>query len=499
MAATSILTVRLQVKPIGDKETQNDIYQRLRELNREVFRAANLTMSHLHFLESFENQFLQRDKMLENEILKLKQDKKKANKEKNEQEGTRLDELRQQQSLLRKEAQEKVKVFLEGKSRDNAAYMFLQSEFPLLSSYVRGNIAKTVTDKFKNDWKDIKAGTKSISNFKKDIPIPIDFKLLAYLEKGEKRIFLKIQDDKIIWEIMPFEMNFEVITGNWRKKKGVRYLEEDKNKESILQKVMSFEYKVGNSQLQLKDDKLFLLMVCKVPKKEHTLDPNIAIGVDLGIRTPACVASNDGVARFSIGSAQDFNKVRQRFYEHRKRLQKNLKQTVAGGKGREKAVKALEKLKSAERNFVRTYNHTLSKKIVDFALKHRASKIKMELLEGYGRDENGFIEQGKFVLRYWSYYELQTMIAQKASESGVEVWKIDPYHTSQRCHACKQRGERKSAIFVCTNPDCKAQYQKKQNADHNAAINIAQSENRVNKKEDCYYHIKKDAKKKEDK
>ncbi len=171
---------------------------------------------------------------------------------------------------------------------------------------------------------------------------------------------------------------------------------------------------------------------------------------------------------------------------------------TAGGKGREDKLKALERVKQGERNFTRTYNHTLSKKIVEFALLHRAGTIKMELLEGYGKDENGQDEKSKFILRFWSYYELQSMIEQKAQAAGIVVLKIDPYHTSQKCHACGEKGKRDKAKFTCENPACK-QHEKEQNADHNAAINIARSTHFVVKKEDCFYYQKKQEEKAEKK
>ena len=149
-------------------------------------------------------------------------------------------------------------------------------------------------------------------------------------------------------------------------------------------------------------------------------------------------------------------------------------------------MKALDRIEEKERNFARTYNHFVSKTVVDFAIQNRAGTIKMEILEGYGTDE-----PASFVLRNWSYFDLQKDIEYKAKRSGVKVVKIDPYHTSQTCSACGhwEAGQRKSqSEFVC------AKCGEKLNADYNAAVNIARSERTVTKKEQCEYYKRQAAK-----
>ena len=73
-------------------------------------------------------------------------------------------------------------------------------------------------------------------------------------------------------------------------------------------------------------------------------------------------------------------------------------------------------------------------------------------------------------LKKWSYYDLQRKIEQKAKEAGIEVRKIDPKYTSQRCHKCghiSRENRKTQADFVCEKCGYSA------NADFNAAKNIA--------------------------
>ena len=118
----------------------------------------------------------------------------------------------------------------------------------------------------------------------------------------------------------------------------------------------------------------------------------------------------------------------------------------------------------------------------------------MERLAGFGRDGNGEVKDDrKFLLRNWSYFELQQLIEYKALAAGIEVRYVDPYHTSQICSFCghyepDQRSDQPH--FICKNPECEKGKGKKLkdgsyegiNADWNAARNIAKSEKIVDRR-----------------
>ena len=118
----------------------------------------------------------------------------------------------------------------------------------------------------------------------------------------------------------------------------------------------------------------------------------------------------------------------------------------------------------------------------------------MERLTGFGRDENDEVGADfKFLLRYWSFFELQSMIEYKAKAANIDVRYINPYHTSQTCSFCEhyEKGQRiNQSTFVCKNPECAKEKGKQRadgtfegiNADWNAARNIAFSTEYVDKK-----------------
>ncbi len=284
----------------------------------------------------------------------------------------------------------------------------------------------------------------------------------------------------------------------------------NKNKDelnSVLRKLYSGEYEYCGSSIQFDKTgkKIILNLTMEIPTKDTILDENRCVGVDLGQAIPAvCALSGDVYKREFIGSSEDFLKVRTKIQSQRRRLSKHLKYTN-GGHGRKKKLRALERYESYEANFARTYNHMVSKNVVDFALKNRAKYINIECLTGY--------DTNKKILRNWSFYQLQEQIKYKASLYGIEVRKVNPCYTSQVCSFCGhyEKEQRKSqSEFVCGNPNCKShsfhKNQKYINADWNAARNIAMSTNyfdgeitkKVIEKGAEYYNIpiEKDKKKK---
>ena len=224
----------------------------------------------------------------------------------------------------------------------------------------------------------------------------------------------------------------------------------------------------------LKDRKLFLLVTVDIPKADATPIKGKTMGVDLGVVHPAYAAVNDGPERSRIGNGDTFQKQRDVFRRRFRELQRS--QLTQGGHGRKHKTKATEILRGKERNWVQTENHRISREIVNLASRWKVESIQMESLKGFGRNKEGEVEDiHKRLLGRWSYFELQKDIEYKAGIAGIKVKYVNPAYTSQTCHVCNQRGNRSErATFICTNPECTC-YNQAQDADMNAAINIAKS------------------------
>lgn len=237
------------------------------------------------------------------------------------------------------------------------------------------------------------------------------------------------------------------------------------------------KYKLGSAaKIQLKNKKLFLLVTVDIPETKNTIIKGKVMGVDLGVVHPAYVAVNEGPERSLIGDGDAFQKQRDVFRRRFKELQRC--QLTQGGHGRKHKTKATEILRGKERNWVQTENHRISREIVNLAIRWKVETIHLENLKGFGKDSDGEVEtKHKRLLGRWSYFELQKDIEYKAQMAGIKVVYVNPAYTSQTCHVCGKKGDRTERdTFICLNTECSC-YGKPQDADMNAAINIARSKN----------------------
>lgn len=299
-------------------------------------------------------------------------------------------------------------------------------------------------------------GERNLTSYRRTYPL---------ITRGRDLKFRYEGNDIVIKWVNKIE--FTVITGSNNMKENTIELKH------TLHKIINNEYKIKESSLMFdKNNNLILNLTFDIPDKEvHEIVPGRTLGVDLGIATPAYVCLSDNTyIRSGFGSANDFFRIRQQMKSRRRSLYKSLS-LVKGGKGRKKKLQAINSLRDKERNFAKTYNHQLSYKIVKFAKDNKCEFINLEYLT-----KDGFENR---ILSSWSYYELQKMIEYKAEREGIKVRYVDPAYTSQTCSKCghvDKENRLTQAKFKCVN--CGLEL----NADHNASINIARSDNFVNKK-----------------
>ena len=309
-----------------------------------------------------------------------------------------------------------------------------------------------VTQKVKKDFSislknGLAKGERSSINYKRNSPLITRGRNLTFYEQGGEVLIKWV--NKIIFKVV----------FNARKENTLEL-------QHTLQMVINKEYKVMQSSLEFdKNNNLILNLTLDIPfKQEEEFIEGRVLGVDLGVKYPAYVClSDDTYKREHIGEALELIKQRKQYHDRRTRTQQQLK-NVKGGKGRGKKLKNLNRLSECERNFAKTYNHTISKRIIEFAKKHRCEYINMEKLTKDGFDNA--------ILRNWSYYELQNMVEYKADRIGIKVRYVNPAYTSQTCSRCghvDKENRQTQEKFVCTK--CGFEL----NADHNAAINIARS------------------------
>ena len=312
-----------------------------------------------------------------------------------------------------------------------------------------------ITQRVKKDFKTslkngLAKGERTITNYKRDYPL---------LTRGRDLKFQYKDDDIIIKWVN--KIVFKVVLGSGKIKENKIELQH------TLHKIIDKEYKVGQSSLQFdRNNNLILNLNLDIPDKvKAEVVKDRVLGVDLGIKYPAYMCLNDDTyKREHIGSIDDFLRIREQMQDRRRKLQHDLK-FIKGGKGRNKKMQALDRLRDKEKNFATTYNHMISKNVVEFAKKNQCEYINMEKLT-----KDGF---NNAILRNWSYYQLQQYIEYKAEREGIKVRYIDPAYTSQTCARCghiDKDNRQTQEKFICTK--CGFEL----NADHNASINIARSE-----------------------
>lgn len=336
-------------------------------------------------------------------------------------------------------------------------------------------------DIFSTKYTDILSGKCVLPTFRSDNPIFVLGKFLKPTESGTTTGFYHTYEDDIaLTDALNANGSLDIfikfVMGiTFRVNMGTANRNEEL-KTTIL-RIFDGTYSVCDSTMQLDGTKIILNLALKMPKANIQLNPDVVVGVDLGLAVPATIALNTNPnIIMSIGSYDDFLRIRTQLKAQRRRLQSSLKMTT-GGHGRTKKLKALDKFKTRERNFVKSYNHMISKQVIDFAVKNKAGQINIENISGFGMSVNED-ENKKRVLANWSYYELQEMISYKAEKYGIVVKKVNPCYTSQVCSICGTLGERvDQKTFNCVNPKCKANKMKDylMNADVNAARNIAKS------------------------
>lgn len=308
-----------------------------------------------------------------------------------------------------------------------------------------------VSQKVKKDFSatlknGVAKGDRAVNNYKRDFPL---------ITRGRDLKFKYSDNDEIVINWVN-KIKFKVVIGR-----------NDKDKIEVnhtLNKIINNEYKVNQSSIAFdKKNNLILNLTLDIPSnEEYIFVKDRALGVDMGMAVPcyASVSDQDYIKK-GFGTYEEITKVRTSFRSEKRRLQSAL-QYSKGGKGRKKKLKALERFRAKERNFAKTYNHTLSSNIVNFARVNKCEYINLEKLT-----KNGFDNR---LLGLWGYYELQNMIEYKAERQCIKIRLVEASYTSQTCSQCghiDKDNRQAQSKFVCLNCSFTA------NADYNASMNIA--------------------------
>lgn len=325
------------------------------------------------------------------------------------------------------------------------------------SSLQSGNVSTSLTDvckHFKKDKIAYRKGTKAIANYKQDSP----------LDLHNDSITLKYDDNEFTFVLSIF--NQKAMKQSNINRFAFRAVVKDKSTRTVLERCYDGIYKISASKLVYdQKKKMWKLNLCYSFDAESTCDLNqdIILGVDLGVAKPI-VASVYGDKNRFIVHGNEILSFRSRVEQRKKALQKQGKYCAEGRIGHGCRIRTLPVVQVSDKiaRFRETTNFKYAKALIDFAVKNGCGTIQMEDLTGISKDDA--------FLKKWSYYDLQNKITNKAAEYGIEVIKINPKYTSQRCSRCgciHAENRPTQSQFLCV--ECGF----KENADYNASQNIS--------------------------
>lgn len=360
-------------------------------------------------------------------------------------------------------------------SLDTRIYRILIKERTYLESGVIATLSRNFAIKlFKNSNKDAWTGKKSLPTYK-SLFCPI--RNTTKIKKDDQQFIISpagfggkwLSDDLIEKVCKQLKLENPEINRKDKKLNFISYFSwKDDGSKSIVNRIFSGEYKLCDSQFQKTKKGLMLYLSYKFEPERVLLDANKVCGVDLGYSVPAVCAVNFGPQRFFIGDGGDIWAARSKFRSQRRRQQRRLGLYS-------KTKKWIQSDK--EINWIRTYYHALTKKIINFALQNNCGKIYIEDLSTLRKKE--MEESNEYKKLIWVPSKFRELLSYKAAEAGIELVLINPRNTSRRCSKCgyiSKENRKSQKDFICQQCGCKI------NADYNGARNIALAEGDVIKK-----------------
>lgn len=358
--STITLTRRIQLLIDLPANEQKEMWEKLYRYQNRCFRAANFIVSHLYIQEMIKDFFY-----LTEEI----------------------------QYKLADASKDEMGIFTRSKTNTTARLVSnrFKGEIP---TDILGSLNNTIQSTFSKNKADYWKGLKSLRNFKKDIPIPLPVKCISKMRYDpEKKAFC-------------FNM-FAIPVKT--------YLGKDySDKRLIMERLLREEIKLCTSQIQLKGGKIYWLAVLEFEKENHFLKPEIIAEASLSLEHP--IVANANNVRINIGSKEEFLYRRLAIQASQKRTQTGIAYARSGN-GAKRKQKALNKTENLESRYVSHRLHLYSRKLIDFCIQQQAGTLILKNQE----NKIGIAKEHEFVLRNWSYYELQTKIKYKAEKAGIEL------------------------------------------------------------------------------
>lgn len=192
--------------------------------------------------------------------------------------------------------------------------------------------------------------------------------------------------------------------------------------------------KLGLLRIVEKSGKWFGQISLEIPIETTTNDK--IMGIDLGLKVPAVAVTSTGKTCF-LGNGRENKYMKRKYRSTRKEL------------GKKKKLNAIRKMNDKEQRWMKDKDHKISRQIVNFAIDHQVSVIRLEQLSNI-RQTTRKSRKNELNLHAWSFYRLSRYIEYKANMVGIKVEYVNPAYTSQTCPSCATLNKAKDRSYSCS-------------------------------------------------
>ncbi|QDQ00753.1 IS200/IS605 family element transposase accessory protein TnpB [Lysinibacillus fusiformis] len=289
------------------------------------------------------------------------------------------------------------------------------------------------------------AEKKSTKKTTKDVSVTLPSAVKNQAIKDAKSVFQKAKKSKYtnipvlkkpvcVWNNQNYSFDFThihlplMIDGK-AKKMPIRALIVDKHNRNF----DLLKHKLGTLRITKKAEKWIAQISVTISTSEKT--GKKILGVDLGLKVPAVAVTDDGKTCF-FGNGRQNKYVKRTFKSKRKKL------------GTLKKLNAIRNIDDKEQRYMKDQDHKVSRAIVQFAVEHNISAIRLEQLTNI-RQTTRTSRKNEKNLHSWSFYRLSQFIEYKANLLGIKVEYVNPAYTSQTCPNCSERNKAKDRTYKC--------------------------------------------------
>lgn len=302
---------------------------------------------------------------------------------------------------------------LYGKSLSGYLYDKMKNELPSLYTANIGQLKSFIENQFSKDIKKgLLKGSVSLTTFKRNMPIYLHNKSYQFIEtdKGIGVVISLFSREK--------RKSLGMKTGQ------ISFLIPRLNKyqKAIINQIISNEYKQSAANLiyDTKKKKWMIAVSFSFKPKECTGQNTLIVrlGTDVLLRLRVIDGKTKTLQKMDkyddfVPGLEELQSVQKKMFAMRQSYGNatRIASTNNYGKGYKKRAAKILELGKKESRFRDTFNHKISRYVVEIAKRYDCGLIE---LEDFSKTENAAFEN-------WAYYDLESKITYKAEEEGIKT------------------------------------------------------------------------------